>query len=127
MSNNAIKDKLNELKIEDFIWVIYLGIIFMSWYSNSLERKYYLFNDNISKDKYRKIIISIFSILVVVYGYFLYSAFSDVKNINKYKEKKKRELIMSSFIAALLIFISGLIYLSIAILDEDLTVELAFN
>ena len=64
MNYNELNDKLKELKIEDFIWVIYIGIIILSWYSNALERRYYVYNDLESKEKYRKIIIFIFSILV---------------------------------------------------------------
>ena len=41
-------------------------------------------------------------------------------------EKKKR-LLYLSFLASLLIFISGIIFLYIAISDTDLNVELSFN
>ena len=41
--------------------------------------------------------------------------------------QKKKELITLSFIASLLIAISGFIFLYIAINDEDINVELAFN
>ena len=36
MNYDELNKKLEELKIEDFIWVIYIGIIVLSWYSNSL-------------------------------------------------------------------------------------------
>ena len=45
MYSREVEDKLKQLKIEDFIWVIYIGIIALSYYSNYLERKYYLNND----------------------------------------------------------------------------------
>ena len=63
MNYDELNKKLKELKIEDYIWVIYIGIIFISWYSNSLERKYFIYNDLNSKSKYRKSLIIIFSIL----------------------------------------------------------------
>ena len=127
MNYNELNDKLKELNIEDFIWVIYIGIILLSWYSNSLERKYYINNDNISKEEYRKIIIFIFSILIIVYLYFLKGSYDDVINIKITDSNKKKELLYLSFIASLLIAISGIIFLYIAINDEDLNVELAFN
>ena len=127
MNYNELNNKLKELNIEDFIWVIYIGIILLSWYSNTLERKYYINNDNISKEEYRKIIIFIFSILIIVYLYFLKSSYDDVKNIKTIDSNKKKELLYLSFIASLLIAISGIIFLYIAINDEDLNVELAFN
>ena len=122
-----MNEKLKQLTIEDNIWIIYIGIIILSWYSNSLERKYYLFNDLISKDNYRKIIIIIFSILVIVYYYFLKSSYNDFINLKENDSPKKKLLITLSFIASLLIFISGIIYLYIALNDNDLSVELAFN
>lgn len=127
MNNEELNEKLKELKIEDFIWLIYIGIIFLSWYSNSLERKYFIFNDQISKEKYRKIIIFIFSILVLVYLYFLKDSYDSYKNIKPNATNKEKELLFLSFIGSLFIAISGLIFLYIALEDEDLNVELAFN
>ncbi len=123
---NNINDKLKELKIEDYIWIIYIGIIILSYYSNYLESKYYINNDIECKKKYREIMIGIFSILVIVYLYFLYSSYNSLKKLDSLDDDKKI-LVILSFIASLLIVISGLIYLYIAFNDEDLTVELAFN
>lgn len=127
MNYDELSKKLNELKIEDYIWLIYIGIIFTSWYANNLERKYFINNDLVSKDKYRKIMIFIFSILIIVYLYFLKSSFEDIKNINCYDTNEKKNLTYLSFIASLLIAISGFIFLYIAIKDEDIDVELAFS
>ena len=127
MNYEELNEKLKELKIEDFIWLIYIGIIFLSWYSNSLERKYFVFNDFVSKEKYRKIIIFIFSILVLVYFYFLKDSYDSYKNIKPNASEKEGELLFLSFIGSLFIAISGLIFLYIALEDEDLNVELAFN
>ena len=127
MNYNMLNDKLKDLKIEDFIWFIYIFIILLSWYSNNLERKYYIYNDLESKEKYRKIIIFIFSILIIVYLYFLKDSYDDLQNLNSYDSNKKKNLIFLSFIASLLIVISGFIFLYIAVEDEDLNVELAFS
>ena len=127
MNYESLNNKLNQLKIEDFIWLIYIFIIFLSWYSNTLERKYFIYNDLESKEKYRKIIIFIFSILVIVYIYFLKDSYEDLKNLNIYDTDKKKNLTTLSFVASLLIAISGFIFLYIAYEDEDLNVELAFN
>jgi len=58
--NSEIDDKLRQIRIEDFIWAIYIGIIALSYYSNYLERRYYVSVDLYSKNKYRNIIILIF-------------------------------------------------------------------
>lgn len=127
MNNEELNKRLKQLKIEDFIWIIYIGIIFMSWYSNYFERKYFIYNDLESKEKYRKIIIFIFVILVVIYTYFCKDSYEDLKNLKPYDSEEKKRLTFLSFIASLLIVISGIIYLFIAIKDEDVNVEIAFN
>lgn len=127
MDNNFLNSKLNQLKIENFIWFIYIGIIFLSWYANSLEKNYFVYNVLESKAKYRKVMIFMFSILVIVYLYFFKDSYDDLKNINIYDTNKKKNLTYLSFIASLLIVISGFIFLYIAYQDEELDVELAFN
>lgn len=127
MSNEELNKRLRKLKVEDFIWIIYIGIIFFSLYSNTFERKYFLYNDIKSKEKYRKITIGIFVILVIVYTYFLKDSLEDVKNIKPYDSKEKKILTKLSLVGSLLIFISGIIFLYIAIKDENIDVEVAFN
>lgn len=127
MNYNEIDRKLKQLRIEDFIWLIYIGIIVMSWYSNYLERKYFIYNDFESKEKYQKIMIFIFSILIIVYLYFLKDSYNDIKNINECDSNKKKQLTCLSFLGSLFIALSGFIFLYIAIEDEELDVELAFN
>lgn len=127
MNNGKITQRLKELKIEDFIWVIYIGIIFFSWFANSLERKYFVFNDVESRDKYRKVMTGIFIVLVIVYFYFLRESYNDLKELKPTDSDKRKELVTLSFIASLLIFISGIIILYIVVSDEFLEVEIAFN
>ena len=124
---DSIENRLKEIKIEDFIWIIYLGIIGLSFYSNYLEKSYFLKNDLQSKEKYRIIIIFIFSILILVYLYFLIDSYQSVKSINDNTDEKTKLLTYLSFIASLLIFISGIIFFIIAIMDENINIELAFN
>ena len=127
MNDKELNDKLKQINTEDLIWVIYIGIIIMSWYSNYLERKFYINKDLQAKEKYQKTMIFIFSVLLIIYVYFFKSSYDDFKKLNKYKSKKKRDLITLSFIASLLILISGAIFLYIALVDNGLDVELAFN
>lgn len=127
MVDNNISDRLKDLRVEDFIWVIYVGIIYLSWISNNYERRYFLFNDQTSRKKYRKILIIIFSVLVVIYLYFLKDSYEDVTSLRPTDSQKKKQLTTLSFIASLLIAISGFIYLYIAIQDEQIDVEIAFN
>ena len=122
-----MNNRLKEINVENFIWVIYIGIIILSWYSNSLEKDYIINNNQESKKKYREILIIIFSILLIVYYIFLKDSYQSIKELNIYDSKKKKELTYLAFIASLLIFISGLIFLYIAYEDTDIDTEIAFN
>lgn len=127
MNNEEVKKRLKTLKIEDIIWVIYLGIIIASWYSNNLERDYFINGNTQSKEKYRKIIITIFTILIICYLYFLNDSYQDIKNLKNNETTTKKNLVYLSFIGSLLVAISGFIFLYIAIKDEKLDIEIAFN
>lgn len=127
MNNDELNEKLKQITIEDYIWIIYLGIIFLSWYGNSYERKYYINNDINSKTNYKNITILIFSILIIVYLYFFKNSVNDLKNIKPYYSKKKKDLIYLSFLGSLFVTLSGAIFLFIAITDNNLDVEIAFN
>ena len=124
--NNKI-ERLNDIKVENFIWIIYIGIIILSWYANSKEKKYILYNDEKSKKEYQNLMIFIFTILLIIYYYFTKDSYEDIKKLNNCDTKKKKILSYASFIGSLLILLSGIIYLTIAILDEDIDIEIAFN
>ena len=125
--NDEVRKRLEQIRVEDYIWIVYTGIIALSLYANRLERKYFITKNEKSKNEYRNIMIAIFLVLFLVYSYFLNDSWDDFKNINKIKDKKKKDLVTLSFLGSLLIFISGAIFLYIAIVDENIDVELAFN
>lgn len=127
MSYEEVKDRLKDIKIEEFIWIIYLGIIFLSYYSNGLEKQYLLYNNHTCKEKYRETMTLIFSILIIVYFYFFKDSYDGIKNIDFNNMSEKDWLLFLSFVGSLLILISGIIFLYIAIKDKDINVELAFN
>ena len=127
MSSEELNKKLKQLSTEDFIWLIYLGIIILSWYSNTFERKYFIYNDRQSKEKYRKLTMLIFTILIIVYAYFLKDSYEEIKSLKPYDSERKKTLTYLSFLGSLLIAISGAIFLVISILDESIEIEIAFN
>ncbi len=127
MNYNEVNAKLKDINVENNIWVIYIIIIFASWYSNSLEKKYFLYNDKNSKEKYREIMIKIFLILTIVYFYFFKSAMDDINELKPTDTLKKRKLTELSAIGSLLIVVSGLVFLYIAYQNQDIDVEIAFN
>ena len=127
MINEEIEEKLREINIENFIWIIYIGIIIASWYANTLEKKYFLYDDLKSREIYRKIIICIFAVLIIVYLYFLNDAYDAIKKLTPYDSQEKINLTKLAFVGSLLITISGFIFFYIAIQDENIDVEIAFN
>lgn len=122
-----LNKKLNELKIEEVVWIIYIGIIIYSFYSNSLERKYYLTGNKIIKEKYRKSLIIIFSILLIIYLYFFKDSYDSINELNELDSYEKKKYTYLSFLGSFFIVLSGIIFLYIAYNDESLDVEIAFN
>ncbi len=120
-------DRLEDIKIENFVWVIYIGIIILSWYANSKEVNYLLYNDEESRQEYQNLLILIFSILFIIYFYFAKDSYKTYLNLSIYASEKKKQLTFASFIGSLLILISGVIFLYIAIVDENIDTEIAFN
>ena len=125
--NDDIEKKIKQINIENYIWVIYIGIIFFSWIANNYEKAYYLYKDILAKEKYRKLMIIIFSILTIIYLYFLKNSIEDIKKLNNSDSEKKKRLVYLSFLGSLFIVLSGFIFLYIALYDFELDVEIAFN
>jgi len=127
MTINEKNERLKDIKTENLIWVIYIGIIILSWYANSKEKHFVLYEDNKSKKEYQKLMILIFTILVIAYYYFAKDSLEDYQKLTPFDNKKKRNLTTASLIASLFILVSGLILLGIAIEDDDTDIEIAFN
>lgn len=124
--NEKIK-RLEDIKIENNIWLLYLIIIGFSYWSNEYEKKYFLYNDQKAKEIYRIMTIIIFAVVVIVYFYFANDAINNIKNLKTWDDKKKVNLTNLNALASSLILIAGLIFLYIAIVDTELDVEIAFN
>lgn len=125
---NAEKlDRLKSIKAENFIWIIYIGIIILSWYANSFEKKFILYDDENARKNYQELLILIFSILFIVYLYFTVDSYKDLNNNSMNISNKAKNLKELSFIGSLLILISGAIFLYIATVDDNIDTEIAFN
>lgn len=120
-------DRLKEIEEENIVWLIYLGIIALSYYANYKEVKYILTKSAKDKGEYRKLMLIIFIILVIIYYHFTVSSYNSIKSLKKTDTEKKKTLTYAAFIASLLVLISGIIFLIIIIKDEDIEVEIAFN
>ena len=124
---NNTEEILNEIETENFIWIIYLLIIGLSFLANSFEKDYYINNNLESKDIYRMINIFIFSVVLIVYLYFFKGNFKVINELSIFDSYKKKRFNELNFIASALIVIAGVIFLYIAIYDENLDTEISFN
>ena len=123
--NENINKRLEQIQIENYIWIIYLFIIGFSFYANSLEKDYFLTKNEKSNETYRKINSTIFIILILVYSYFEKDSIASFQNQNK--SQKQKTLDTLSLIATTAVLISGFIFLYIILEDTDLQEEIAFN
>lgn len=124
MNNDNI---LKSIETENFVWIIYLFIIGISFLANSFEKDYYI-NGNIdSKNKYRIINIFVFATALLIYLYFFYDNYKNIKNLDCNSSDEKVFFNNLNFVASILIVIAGAIFLYIALYDKNLDTEIAFN
>ncbi len=123
--NQNIQKRMNQIQIENNIWIIYLFIIGFSFYANYLEKDYFLTNNQNSKETYRKINTSIFTVLIIVYAYFEKDAIESFQDKKKSTTQQKYDTLI--LIASTAILISGFIFLYIILEDNNLEEEIAFN
>ena len=112
--------RIKQIDIENFIWIIYFGLIGLCLFANTFEKKYFTNQDLEAKEKYRELTIIIFVVAIIIYLYFFWDNYQDFKS----NGTKLQEL---NLLGSALILISGFIFLYIALVDTDLDVELAFN
>lgn len=75
------EEVLKTIQMENYIWIVYLILIGLSFLANDEEVKYFLYGDKIAKKNYRTLLIIVFSIAVVIYYYFFKSGLAEYKNI----------------------------------------------
>lgn len=118
---------IKEIETENFIWIIYLFIIGISFLANYYEKKYYENNDENAKERYRLLNIFVFSVALIVYLYFFKGNLEKVESLNCFDSKKKFLFNNLNLAASIFIVIAGAILLYIAIFDKDLETEISFN
>ena len=124
---NNKEEIIKQIDIENFIWIIYLGIIFLCFISNDFEKQYYETNNSDAKESYRLLNIIIFSIVFLVYIYYFLGSYNSVINLKDTDSGNAKLFNTLNFVASLLVVIAGGIFLYIAVSDDDLTTEIAFS
>ena len=78
---NENSRRIEQIKVENIVWIIYFFLIGLCLYANSLEKDYFLTGNLEKKESYRKITIFIFVVAVIIYLYFTYDNYEDYKSL----------------------------------------------
>lgn len=118
--------KLQRLRREDFIWVIYFFIALFAIISDSFERKFSLNNKDLKSQKiYKTINITIFIVVLFIYVYFVLINYEDVQALKKEATKKEGLNKHLSLISALLFLVGGSLALYVELTGGTPDFELA--
>lgn len=107
--NNNFYQKYKDLKIEDFIWLIYFLILFGNLYSNKLEEDNLLNKNKIDSKAISLINLTILIIVFFIYLYFFYRSYRDYKNSFYSENERKKQLNALVLVASILFLIAGFI------------------
>ncbi len=120
MSNNATdSETLNEIRIEDYIWIIYIFLAIFAIVSNHYEKEYELKHEKKDEKTFRNINTFIFVITLIIYIYFVIINYKHIKKLNPNSSFKEILIENAGFIASVLFLIAGAISLLISIYGSD--------
>ncbi len=102
--NAEKQEKLQELKVDDESWYVYIFIVIAALYSNHVERDYTFTHDKKEFQTYHTINIIVLSIAFFIYLYFLYVN-------SKHFEKKRNFENALTLIGTCLLLASGALLL----------------
>ncbi len=120
MGNNAMDNETyKEVRIEDYIWIIYIFLAIFAIVSNYFEKEYLKKHDKKDENIFRTINTEIFIITFIIYLYFAYVNYKHIKRLDKNSSPKEVLLANAGLIAAILFLIGGGISLWISIYGDD--------
>ena len=112
---NGIRDKIDELNLDDLIWYTYIFIAVAALYSNKLEKDYTVSHDKKKLTEFHSINLVVLTIAFVIYIYFIYNSF-------KRYNKNRNQNTLINIIASILLLTAGgtFLYLEIVTADSDI-------
>ena len=108
---NDFYRKLNLLKQEDFIWLIYYFIITYALISNKFERNYIITNNKKDLNKSKKINSIILIIAFFIYLYFVIITINNFDILKRSSQKKEVKVAFERLIANILFLVAGAVAL----------------
>lgn len=115
---NIDYERLKEIKINDFIFVVYIVISIAAIICNNIEE------DNIKNNKEStKVITSIRSAIIIVgiliYLYFVYTSYKNFKNPNKNLSNKDKKANNYALLSSILFLIASIIVFYVNLLNTN--------
>lgn len=117
-----MNEKLEDIKKENYIIIIYYILLTIYLYANYIETQYIKYGNEINKDKYRILLYIVFGTTFIITLYYTIEGIHDLKQISNPEVKNLQEL---SNIANLLVFIASIIILYIIYKDKDINLEVS--
>ena len=99
--------KLQRVKEENFIWVVYFFIIIAALLSNAYETYFLETGDYRKEKKFRTLNITIFCVAFFIYLYFVVISYQNVQELRDSSTKKEVLSAHMTLIASLLFLVAG--------------------
>lgn len=123
INNNEL---IEEIRIEDYIWIINFFIVFFALMSNDYEENYLKTNSKKSFKIFHTINIEIFIVIFLINLYFLYLRYKRLQTLNANASKQEILNANLNYIAAILIVIGTIIYVFTEITGSNIEEEIPF-
>lgn len=117
-----IYEKIEEIKLENYIIYIYFILLVLYLYGNTIEINYLKYQNQEDKEKYRLILYIVFGTTFIISLYYAIDNIKDLQTSNNEEILKLNEL---STIANILVLIASIIILYIIYIDKDLNLEIS--
>ena len=124
---DELEERIRAIRQENFVWIIYLVVIGISYYANKLEIDYFKTNNEESAKWYRYLEILVFSIVTIIYLYLTIKDYVEVMSLSDDDSYNKKKYAYLSLISDVAILFAAGILLYIAIDDRNIEAEIFFD
>lgn len=117
-----MNEKLEDIRTENYIIIIYYILLTIYLYANKIEINYIKYNNPEDKEKYRLLLYIVFGTTFIIT---LYYTIEGLKDLNEHSQKEIKQLQSLSTLANILVFLASIIILYIIYKDKDINLEVS--
>ena len=117
-----MNEKLEEIKIENFIIIIYYILLTIYLFANTIEINYIKYGNDKDREKYRLLLYIVFGTTFIIS---LFYSIEGIKELQKQNDTEVYKLKELSTIANILVLIASIIILYIIYKDKDINLEIS--